>query len=374
MSSARHRLLVGATMTAVLTVAACGTGGAAGTSGDVPITQRAIAAVALEQLPDGPSTTEATFTDDDPKGALGADIRYGGDAETKMQGDLLRVYISPQVAKDPCDDDYLAGCEEREVDGGTLVLSWQEEEPEEDPGYVAVSLQKDDQEISVSWSGDTITGDPREQDLRISVEAMEKIAQDGRLGLTTSQATIDEGAALKDWDGGEPDPTAFNRVPSTDESLINSFWSAHGGYGAYSARSSSPLKEDFGPGAVGGRFEAEKNPDQPAQTIDVLASPQGPAWLAADPCDTKRFAGHCVEHRGGRYFAWVPGPAADGGEVWMFGLRDDEVVAIRSSGYTVPEGEEKARIWSDWYFLDSYLDNETFGLETDQEMLDLDLG
>jgi hypothetical protein len=360
----------------LVALSACGTGSDAEKSGDIPITQRAIAAIALEYLPAGTTTREATYTDNhDPKGALGADLRYAGDGED--DGGLLRVFITPKVEKKPCADQASDGCTVRNVDGGKLVLSWATEEPEEDPGFVDVTMIREGQETQVSWSGDTIKGDPRAQHLRISITRLEAVAQDKRLGLTTSQEAIDAGKGLKEWKGGEPDPTAYDRVPSTDDSLINSYWSAHGGYGAFHDRGSSPLKSEFGPGAIGGRFTAEKEPDMPAQTIDVLAAPQAPSWMAKDPCATKRLAGHCATYTGKlgpRYFAWIPGPEAKGGAIWMFAQRKHEFVAIRKSGFDVPTKVSDAKLQADWYFVDSFLNKSTFGLQTDREMLDTDFG
>jgi hypothetical protein len=367
----RHSLVV--VLAGLALIAACGSGADTGSPGDVPITQRAIAAVALDHVPDDTTSRGASSTtDDDAKGSVGADLRYGGDDET--QGDLLSVRVSPATEKKPCPDEVLDGCVERQVDGGTLVLTWQEEEPEEDPGQVTVSLRRADATISAGWSGDVITGDPRKQDLTISVAAMEDLVQDERLGLTTSQATIDEGKALDDWDGGEPDPDADERVPSTDDSLISAYWSARGGYGAFGDRQPSPLKDELGAGAVGARFSAEKDTDAPARTIDVLAAPRPPDWLADDPCATERFAGHCVAESKDRYFAWVPGAADAGGEVWMFAIRQGAFVAVRTSGFAVPQDEDAARVQSDWYFVDSFLLRDTVGLETDREMLDMDFG
>ena len=360
----------------LVALGACGSGSDAEKSGDIPITQRAIAAVALEHLPSKTTTREATYTDNhDPKGALGADLRYAGDGES--DGGLLRVFITPKVQKAPCADENLDGCAIRVVKSGRLVLTWAKEEPEEDPGFVNVTMVRGGHETQVSWSGDTIKGDPRKQHLKFSVKKLEELAQDKRLALTTTQDAIDAGKALKKWKGGEPDPTAYDRVPSTDDSLINSYWSAHGGYGAFHDRGSSPLKKDFGPGAIGGRFTAEKDPDAPAQTIDVLASPQAPAWLAKDPCATTRFAGHCTKYAGKlgpRYFAWIPGPEAKGGAIWMFAQRKDEFVAVRKSGFDVPAKASDAKIQADWFFVDSYLNNSTLGLTTDKEMLNTDFG
>jgi len=360
---------------ALLAMAACGHGSDAKKRGDVPITQRAIAAVALQHLPTDTTSRQATYTDDhDPKGALGADLRYGGGGES--DGGLLRVFISPKVPKNPCAN--VDGCEQSSVDGHKLVLAWEEEVPEEDPGYVNVTVVRGNQAISVLWSGDTIKGDPRKQHLAISIKQMEEVARDARLGLTTSQAAIDAGKALKEWKGGEPDPAAYDRVPSTDIALINGYWSSHGGYGAFHDRRSSPLKQEFGTGAIGGRFSADAEPpDSAARTIDVLAAPHGPAWLADHPCATKRFAGHCTTYGGKlgpRYFAWVPGPASKGGEVWMFGQRKHEIVAVHTSGFDVPKDEESAQAAADWFFVDSYLNKDVLGLTTNKEMLDVDFG
>jgi hypothetical protein len=360
----------------LVALSACGSGSDAEKSGEIPTTQRAIAAIALDHLPTKTTTREATYTDNhDPKGALGADLRYAGDGES--DGGLLRVFITPKVEKKPCGGQTLDGCSIRSVEGGKLVLSWATEEPEEDPGFVDVTMIRDGQETQVSWSGDTIKGDPRKQHLTISITQLEAVAQDKRLALTTTQDAIDAGKALKKWKGGEPDPTAYDRVPSTDDSLINSYWSAHGGYGAFRNRGSSPLKSELGPGAIGGRFTAEKDPDAPAQTIDVLASPQAPAWLAKDPCATARFAGHCTKYAGKlgpRYFAWIPGPEAKGGAIWMFAQRKDEFVAVRKSGFDVPRKASDAKLQADWYFVDTYLNNSTLGLQTDKEMLNTDFG
>lgn len=356
-------------------LAGCGerTGVADG-AGDVPITQRAIAAVALEHAPTGTTSRVARYTDlEDPKGSLGADLRYRGDGES--DGDLLRVFVLPgRGAKEPCQrEEYDDGCETREVDGGRLTFTWTEEEPEEDPGYVAVVLQRDDERVSVSWYGDVITGDPREQDLFIPVDTLEAIAQDARISLTTSQEVVDAGEDLDDWDGGEPDPHAYDRVPSTDESAAWSYWLTRGGYADYSGLRPSPLKAEFGPGAVGGQFEQANGgaPAKPA-TIDVLASPQRPEWMAADVCATSRFAGSCVRvaaDRGEKYLAWVPGEAGQGGEIWAIGDRGDEIVAVRFSGIDVRD-RESAIEGSEWYLVKDLLSDRKLGLETDQEVLD----
>lgn len=359
-------------LTCVL-LAGCGDEGASLVgAGDVPITQRAIAAMTLEHAPEDTTTREATSTDrSDPEGALGADLRYDGDGE--YDGDLLRVFLSPpRDDENPCGDDEEDRCDSREVDQGTLTLAWDVEAPEEDPGYVSVVLQREDETVSVGWFGDTITGDPRDQDLTLSIDTLEAIAQDPRISLTTSQAVVDAGGDLDDWDGGEPDPRAYDRVPSTDEAIGTAYWMHTGGYAAYHDLRPSPLKEDFGPDAVGARFERERQGrDYPAFTADVLAGAR-PAWLEADVCATPRFAGHCVEASRGRHLAWIPGPAGTG-EIWGIAERDDEVVAIRYADLDVPESRDRVEVVAEWWLLKGLLADRRIGLETEKQVLDAEL-
>lgn len=368
MSRSRLAVLATATLLAGSLLGACGQStevGDGGSRDSVPITQRAIAALALENLPTRTTSRAATSTEAyDAAGVLGADLRYDGGGGS--DGGLLRVLLLPPGPDLTCADQE-GRCESRTVADGTLVLSWELAEPEEDPGLVDVSLQREDGEVvRVAWFGDTITGDPRDQPLAVSLEAMEAVAQDSRLSLTTTAEVVALGAALDDWDGGEPDPHARDRVPSTDQGLLNSYLLAHGGYSSWSGFTSSPLKADLGGGAIGGRMVREGDADVPEHTVDVLASPTGPAFArGGDPCAA--YAGECRDEGRGRFFAWTPGPE---GEVWMIGVRGEEVVAIRVSGLDVPRSQEQAKLVSDWYAEDTYLLDDTLGLSTDQEVLD----
>lgn len=358
----------------LLALGACGTDpGPGGQDGrdDLPITQRAIAAVALEHAPTDTTHRQATYTDDtDPQGALGADLRYDGGGED--DGGLLRVFLSPttEQPEDLCEHaDVYGGCEVREVDGGRLVFRWFEAEPEEDPGGVSVTMLRPDETVSAGWSGDTITGDPRDQDLRIPVDVLEAIVRDDRISLTTTQDVLDLGERLDDWSGQEPDPAAYDRVPSTGKGLANAYVLAHGGYALFSRPRPSPLTTAFGPGAIGGRFDHGDDLEIPPSVVDVLAAPGPPPWLEGDPCATPRFAGHCAEESRGRYFLWEPGTR---GEVWMIGLRDEETVAVHVAGYDVAEDEETARVQADWYFVERLLTDRTFGLTTQKRVLEFD--
>jgi hypothetical protein len=191
--------------------------------------------------------------------------------------------------------------------------------------------------------------------------------------MTTTQEVVDAGAALPDWRGGEPDPHAGDRVPSTDRAVAHSYWLHFGGYAYYHRLRASPLRSAFGPAAIGGRFRVEaQGRGYPAKTVDVLAGRRLPGWMAAHVCRTPRFAGHCVRgdgRLGPRYLAWLPGPRRSG-EVWAVGVRDDEVVAVRYSDLRVPSRRGDVVAVAEWRLLRGYLQDRTFGLETFQYVLD----
>ena len=187
----------------LVVLAGCGTETGTGSlppqSDRVPITPRAIAAVALDYLPTDTSKRTRTYADrSTPRGELGAELRYRGDGES--DGDLARIVISPAARSSHCDG--ADGCDVLLADdGSTIRLAWDQVEPEEDPGYVAVTLARGGEEVRVLQAGETIEGDPRRQDLAISVETMVQLVQDPRLRLLTSQETVDAGEALSGWEG-----------------------------------------------------------------------------------------------------------------------------------------------------------------------------
>ncbi|HWM73851.1 MAG TPA: hypothetical protein VNQ53_08925 [Nocardioides sp.] len=161
--------------------------------GDEPITPRAIAAVALEHVSIDTYTRHPWTGDGKDANAVGADLDNNA-------GSGLRVIVRTTTA-DPCApfDGALDGCDSRAVDGGRLVVYWQELEPEEDPGIVHVVMIREDESVDVEWTATEILGDPREQSLGVSVEEMEAVAQDQRISLTTSAEVIELGEKLDDF-------------------------------------------------------------------------------------------------------------------------------------------------------------------------------
>ncbi|MFC7495914.1 MULTISPECIES: hypothetical protein [unclassified Nocardioides] len=338
--------------------------------GEVPITQRAIAAMALEHAPDDTTHRQATWTGPHyDGGGLGADLRYHGDGE--YDGDLLEVFVAPKHGtQHPCRG-LRPHCESRTVETGRLTLSWGLETPEEDPGYVRVLLQRAGERVSALWAGDVITGDPRDQDLFIPVETLETIVQDPRISMNTTQEVVDAGAALPGWRGGEPDPHAGDRVPSTNRSLAWGYWLHTGGYAYYHHLRRSPLRATFGDDALGAQFSRERmGRDDPRRTIDVLASRHLPAWMSRHVCRTPRFAGHCLRddgRRGPRYFAWIPGSR---GQTWAVAVRRREVVVVRQSDFVVPAGRYAATLRGEWWMLRGLLNDRLIGLTTEKRVFD----
>jgi hypothetical protein len=159
--------------------------------GDEPITPRAVAAVALDHVP----TETSSRTDASGGGAVGVEFRYGANGE--YDGDMLSVGVTtPPLPEGLCKG--MDRCEREDVEGGELVVAWDELEPEEDPGVVTVAMTRDDGEVvAVFFSGDNIEGDPRDQDLSIPVAEMEAVVRDQRISLTTSAEVIELGERLE---------------------------------------------------------------------------------------------------------------------------------------------------------------------------------
>lgn len=331
-----------------------GTPGPDAGSGDVPMTARGMAALALVYLSDDTTSRAAVYsTYETPAGEVGVDLRYGGGEGD--DGDLVRVRVTPEPEGDPRCEAGDEHCVEREVDGGILVLAWEELEPEEDPGLVVVSLVREDEVASVLYAGPSIEGDPREVDLPIDLSALEDLVQDPRVSVTTDQAVVDAGEEVEDWEGGEaPDTADPTPVPVSPEAL-KGFFLTYSGLSGFSGTSDIPrVVRPFGPGAVGTGISISSD-DVRYRDVDVVASPQAPDWLAADPCATPGYA--CETYDGALgpvHLLWRAGRT---GEVWLVNVRADEVVAFRFDTWKVPEQQRAVASSIDLRTLLSLLDD-----------------
>ncbi|WP_143033895.1 hypothetical protein [Nocardioides sp. YR527] len=337
-----------------------GCSGEAVDAGGAPgaITHRAVAAVALEHLPTDTSSRAASYTDEStPPEQVSVDLRYGADGE--YDGDLVSVAVSAQRPEDDaCRSELGQHCVDlpTDVKSAEMQLRWTEEEPEEDPGGVGVVLVREGGETaSIGYSGPTITGDPRKLEMPISVEKLVAVVEDPRLRYQATSSTLALGEELDDWKGGEPDPDAYERVRNTDHGIAQAYVGGRGGYGYYRGVIRSPLRERFGPEAIGGRLLQRSSPDftgMPDADIDVLAAPSPPAWMTREPCSAPTLRRHCVTTKGKRgplVFAWQPATAEDAGWAWMISVREDEVVAVRYRGPRMPAAYDDAAMLTEWY-------------------------
>ncbi|MER6941559.1 hypothetical protein ABTX24_02685 [Nocardioides sp. NPDC127514] len=337
------------------------------------ITHRAVAAVALEHLPTDTSTRAASYTDEStPSEQVSVDLRYGADGE--YDGDLVGVAVSAQPpAEGACRRELGQHCVDlpTEVKNAEMQLRWTEEEPEEDPGNVGIVLLRDDGEsASIDYSGPTITGDPRELDMPISVEKLVAVVEDPRLRYQATSSTLALGEELDDWEGGEPDPEAYELVRNTDHGIAQAYVGGRGGYGDYEGVIRSPLREQFGDKAIGGRL-LRRADGVPGAEVDVIAAPSPPAWMTREPCSAPTLRRRCVTTEGTRgplVFAWQPANDTDVGWAWMISLRKDEVVAVRYRGQPMPKAFDDAAFLTEW-FQGEQLDAKGGG-EADSEFAD----
>lgn len=129
-------------------------------------------------------------------GAVGAELRFR--AGRQDDGDMLVVAVgnkAPDGIRCAADQQTWGGCVV--THHGTLI--WEDISPGEDPGNVGVATTKGNVTVLVVQSGPSITRDPRELDLPISVDTMFAIARDPRTDLTTSEEAVDEGKDLPYW-------------------------------------------------------------------------------------------------------------------------------------------------------------------------------
>lgn len=314
----RCRRLAGATTASLLVLAGCGQGGGAGTAGagDAgPITSRAVAAVALEHLPEDTSSRQATYVDrTDPAGRSGPTC-----ATTR------------------------ARCAER---GGARVAA--------------------------SYAGAAITGDPRRMpDLEPSVEVLRSIVTDDRLAPRASASTLAAGRDLARWDGGHREQGELDEVAQTAPGLVGTFMLGRGGRWSYEGP--SPVADDLGDGAVAGRLRTAyaDGPIGPG-VLDVAAVPSMPRWAEAETCRE----GWSCWARGGTRVVWRPAQGEDPGESWLLkpsGLGGVAGLHV-ADGRRIPADPGQIRYLSGFVLYGRYLTDpvepQAIGTTTDRKSLE----
>jgi len=337
----RRRVALVLGLVAMVGATACGstsTTGQASGGDEVPITSRAIAAVMLDHISATTSRREATYVDEtSPRDYVGADFRYHGDGES--DGDLVQVTLQRARSLPACDRESCA-----DLVGGAQ-LHWQLIAPEEDPGIVALSLEREGTLITALVSGPEITRDPRTMELQPSVNTLTDLVSDPRLRLRTSPQTVADGRHVTHWSGGERQRGELDKVPNDDQTVITSFIS--GWEDGWRYEGPSPLKKLFGPGAIGGRATVSKalQPVGPG-AVDALAAPQPPAWL------TSCLAGYICWSRGAMHFVWKPASGSDSGDAFLVHVaRSGETAVLHTKGHYRLSERRQAAMATSGYFL-----------------------
>jgi hypothetical protein len=337
----RRRVALALGLVAMVGATACGstsTTGQASGSDEVPITSRAIAAVMLDHISTTTSRREATYVDEtSPRDYVGADFRYHGDGES--DGDLVQVTLQRARSLPACDRERCA-----DLAGGAR-LHWQLIAPEEDPGIVALSMEREGTLITALVSGPDITRDPRTMELQPSVNTLNDLVSDPRLRLRTSPKTVADGRHVTHWSGGERQPGELDKVPNDDQTVITSF--IFGWEDGWRYDGPSPLKKLFGPGAIGGRATVSKalQPVGPG-TVDALAAPRPPAWL------TSCLAGYTCWSRGAMHFVWKPASGSDSGDAFLVHVaRSGETAVLHTKGHYRLSERRQAAMATSGYFL-----------------------
>ena len=182
----------------LLAVSACGSDESAG-SGTEKTTPRALAAVLVDRIDETTRAEASEGVDYYGDGAVGATVRLAPETQVEL---VVGAHVPDELTSCAGDDGVRDGCAEI----GDAVLTWQEEEPEEDPGVITVAVPKGDGWAVATQSGTEVTSDPRRLDLDVSVDDMLALVRDDRVGLTTTSATIDAGDDVPNWRGPDKNP------------------------------------------------------------------------------------------------------------------------------------------------------------------------
>lgn len=166
----------------LLALAGCGSDDAAAPEAGDPPSLDAYAAVVADHLGREPRIVE-------PWDVMSRELEVDAGGATLVVGrtDSLDVAVAPTTDSPLvcADESFFDACVELGEDpsGGRLLLGWQEEEPEEDPGVVYVIDRRDGEDVVARYTGAVVSGDPRELDLGISLDEMVAVVTDERLTL-----------------------------------------------------------------------------------------------------------------------------------------------------------------------------------------------
>jgi hypothetical protein len=199
-------------LTALVALAGCGDDAG---SGSLETTDRSLAAVTIAEI--GLPVEFATHAHlKGDKADHGAKVRFAaaaGDSTLEPNLDTLVLPASSAYVDQWCERGPDDGCVVDTLDDGRdILLRWQLEEPEEDPGIVEIAVVGDDGIVKLGYDGDPVTGDPREPGVMpegLGIDELFELAASPRLGPRASAADHDAGEDLETWVDEEPDTSSF---------------------------------------------------------------------------------------------------------------------------------------------------------------------
>ncbi len=332
----------------------CGdaTPGAAPPGGSGPVTPAALAWIVDQHVPGEAASAEPSEQREalGPR-AVGTDVRFRP-AEAE-DGELVRLAVAP--AGGPGQRDFreeltcAPDADDCFVTDGVTVL-WETAAPEEDPGAVLVLRSTSEVSVLVLYAGPEISGDPRDLDLSVPVEALVDLASDPRVAMTTSAEALVEGAHFEAYDDpatpgrdiADPDLTQ-PATPATLALLAEDHF-------AWSFEAARPDPE-ASPG-LGVELDFPAQSGWRAVTLRAsarTAADPGDAGLralldcdAADGCEPAAVADGC-DWEGEALVAWQRARGADPGEIRAATWRAGELVTTTWSGDRVgrdPRGRD----------------------------------
>lgn len=211
MGTPRTTAPLAAALAALLALTGC----AEGAGDDGPeTTDRSLAFVTSDEigLPVEFSTHGRLTYDGADHGAM---VRFVAADDAEGLPPTLETLVLPSsatFAERWCGDAVDDGCVVDTLeDGRDVLLKWQLEEPEEDPGIVEIAVVDDDGIVKLNYDGDPVTTDPREPGVMpdgLGIDELIDLAASPRLGPHATRADHDAGEDLETWVDEEPDTSS----------------------------------------------------------------------------------------------------------------------------------------------------------------------
>lgn len=331
-----------------------GCGDQSGPAGETQaLTHRALAAVMLDHLPHDTTSRGASWRDEDtPHLKISTDFRYPAGAND--DGDLVQVSVTPAEpdtndtgqAQQVIDQSRTADCPTGKQAAscvvlandaaGILLLTWWEQEPQEDPGGFRLSHVRATETVEALSSGPTLRRDPREADLHVTVEMLRKVVTDPRIALAATPEVLSAGEDADSWKGGEPDPEAYDRVPQSGIGLTSAYLAVAENHELFREAVPSPHTSLLGPDAIGGRLLPSGEGRGDGVTIDILATAETTPSFPDNLCQIIAAVDCAASHvRVSANVSWWLEVSADQKQAVMWVARlspDRDSVLVRAEG------------------------------------------